>query len=263
MKLIELKCPNCGSTIEIDSASESANCSFCGTSFAVDDEVLHIQYDNAKQAGYDFEKGRQEAINEGANENKKEEKKKKSPLRETLEFLLPIIIALIVAMLLKTFVFANAVVPTGSMLNTIQEGDRVIASRIEYNWSDPERYDIIIFKAPDEVAKGNEKEFYVKRIIGLPGETITIVNGVVYIADASGNTQQARDEFITACTPTGNFGPYVVPEDSYFVMGDNRESSIDSRYWLTTNYVKRDLIIGKVKFRYYPFNTFGKLDNFE
>ncbi len=189
--------------------------------------------------------------------------KKNSPLKETLDFLLPIIIALIVAMLLKTFVFANAVVPTGSMLNTIQEGDRVIASRIEYNWSDPERYDIIIFKAPDEVAKGNEKEFYVKRIIGLPGETITIVNGVVYIADANGNTQQARDEFITACTPTGNFGPYVVPEDSYFVMGDNRESSIDSRYWLTTNYVKRDLIIGKVKFRYYPFNTFGKLDNFE
>jgi len=191
------------------------------------------------------------------------EKKKKSKLKETLDFLLPIIIALIVAMLLKTFIFANAVVPTGSMLNTIHEGDRIIASRIEYTFSDPERYDIIIFKAPDEVAKGNEKEYYVKRIIGLPGETITIVNGVVYVTDTDGNTSQARDEFITACEPTGNFGPYVVPEDSYFVMGDNRESSIDSRYWVTTNYVDRDLIIGKVKFRYYPFNTFGKLDNFE
>ena len=191
------------------------------------------------------------------------EVKKKSKVKETVDFLLPIIIALIIAMLLKTFIFANAVVPTGSMLNTIHEGDRIIASRIEYNFSDPERYDIIIFKAPDEVAKGNEKEYYVKRIIGLPGETITIVNGVVYIADASGNTSQARDEFITACEPTGNFGPYTVPENSYFVMGDNRESSIDSRYWITTNYVKRDLIIGKVKFRYYPFNQFGKLDKFE
>ena len=189
--------------------------------------------------------------------------KPKSKLKETIDFLLPIIIALILAMLLKTFIFANAVVPTGSMLNTIQEGDRIIASRIEYNFNDPERYDIIIFKAPDEVAKGNEKEYYVKRIIGLPGETITIVNGVVYIADENGKTTQARDEFITACSPTGNFGPYVVPENSYFVMGDNRESSIDSRYWISTNYVDRDLIIGKVKFRYYPFNTFGKLDNFE
>jgi len=189
--------------------------------------------------------------------------KKKSKLKDTIDFLSPIIIAVVVALLLKTFIFANAVVPTGSMLNTIQEGDRIIASRIEYKFNDPERYDIIIFKAPDEVAKGNEKEFYVKRIIGLPGETVTIVNGVVYITDANGTTQQARDEFITACNPTGNFGPYTVPEDSYFVMGDNRESSIDSRYWQTTNYVDRDLIIGKVKFRYYPFNTFGKLDNFE
>jgi signal peptidase I len=189
--------------------------------------------------------------------------KKKSKLRETIDFLSPIIIAVILALLLKTFIFANAVVPTGSMLNTIHEGDRIIASRIEYKFNDPERYDIIIFKAPDEVAKGNEKEFYVKRIIGLPGETITIVNGVVYITDTSGTTSQARDEFITACIPTGNFGPYTIPENSYFVMGDNRESSIDSRYWVTTNYVDRDLIIGKVKFRYYPIKNFGKLDNFE
>ena len=201
--------------------------------------------------------------NENITNVNEQAKKQKTKLRETLEFLLPIIIALIVAMLLKTFVFANAVVPTGSMLNTIQEGDRIIASRIEYNFNDPERYDIIIFKAPDEVAKGNDKEYYVKRIIGLPGETITIVNGVVYAADASGKTTQLKDDFITACNPTGNFGPYTVPENSYFVMGDNRESSIDSRYWVTTNYVDRDLIIGKVKFRYYPFNTFGKLDKQE
>ena len=201
--------------------------------------------------------------NENITNVNEQAKKQKSKLRETLEFLLPIIIALIVAMLLKTFIFANAVVPTGSMLNTIQEGDRIIASRIEYNFNDPERYDIIIFKAPDEVAKGNDKEYYVKRIIGLPGETITIVNGVVYAADASGKTTQLKDDFITACNPTGNFGPYTVPENSYFVMGDNRESSIDSRYWVTTNYVDRDLIIGKVKFRYYPFNTFGKLDKQE
>ena len=185
---------------------------------------------------------------------------KKSKGRETFEFILPIVIAFVIAMLLKTFVFANAVVPTGSMLNTIQEGDRIIASRIEYNFHDPERYDIIIFKAPDEVAKGNEKTFYVKRVIGLPGETITIVNGVVYAEDENGKSTQLRDDFITACTPTGNFGPYKVPEDSYFVMGDNRESSVDSRYWVSTNYVHKDLIIGKAKFCYFPFDNIGKFE---
>lgn len=188
---------------------------------------------------------------------KKEAKqqKKKTPLGETLDFCLPIVIAVIVAILLKTFVFANAVVPTGSMLNTIQENDRIIASRIEYNFTDPERYDIIIFKYPDDTTG---KTNYVKRIIGLPGETVQIVNGVVYVTDTDGNTQQLRDDFVTNCVPTGNYGPYTVPEDSYFVMGDNRNSSIDSRFWKTTNYVSRDKIIGKVKFRYYP--SIGKVE---
>lgn len=189
--------------------------------------------------------------------------KKKSAMREILDFCLPIIIALIVAMLLKTFVFANAQVPTGSMLNTIQEGDRIIASRIEYNFHEPERYDIVIFKFPDDVAAHEkdpsvEVEYFVKRIIGLPGETVTIVNGVVYVTDKDGKSEQLKDDFVTACTPTGNYGPYKVPEDSYFVMGDNRESSIDSRFWTTTNYVKKDLFVGKVKFRYYP--SIGKVE---
>lgn len=196
----------------------------------------------------------------GAVATEKKPEQPKSKGREFAEFILPIVIAFAVAMFLKSFIFANAIVPTGSMLNTIQEGDRIIASRIEYNFHDPERYDIIIFKAPDEVAKGNEKTYYVKRIIGLPGETVTVVNGVVYVADKDGNTQQLRDDFVTACTPTGNYGPYEVPEDSYFVMGDNRENSVDSRFWVSTNYVHRDLIIGKAKFCYFPFDDAGKLE---
>ena len=178
---------------------------------------------------------------------KPEEKKKKSVLREILDFFLPIVIALAVAMFLKTFVFANAVVPTGSMLNTIQENDRIIASRITYTFNDPERFDIIIFKYPDD-----ESQYYVKRIIGMPGETVQIVNGVVYVTDENDVTTQVRDDFVTVARPMGNFGPYVVPEDSYFVLGDNRNKSEDSRYWRTTNYVSKDKIVGKVMFRYYP-----------
>ena len=221
-------------------------------------------YEAEKMADEPVEEIEEEEIEEEAEEAEEvSEKKKKSAMREILDFCLPIIIALIVAMVLKTFVFANAQVPTGSMLNTIQEGDRIIASRIEYNFHEPERYDIIIFKFPDDVAAHKEDpsvkvQYYVKRIIGLPGETVTIVNGVVYVTDKDGKSTQLEDDFVTACTPTGNYGPYEVPEDSYFVMGDNRESSVDSRFWSTTNYVDENLIIGKVKFRYYP--SIGKIE---
>ena len=109
-----------------------------------------------------------------------------------------------------------------------------------------------MFHYPD-----NEKEIYVKRIIGLPGETVQIVNGVVYVTKTDGKTIQLDDSFITTGTPYGDFGPYEVPEDSYFMLGDNRNNSKDSRYWKNT-YVKKDKIIGKVKFRYYP--SIGKVE---
>lgn len=174
------------------------------------------------------------------------EKKKKSFFREVIEFVIPIILAVAIALVLKNYVIANAKVPTGSMLNTIQEGDRIIASRLAYLNDDPERYDIIIFKYPDD-----ESQYFVKRVIGLPGETVNIVNGIVYVTKTDGTTIQLDDSFVTNCVPVGNFGPYVVPEDSYFMLGDNRNNSEDSRYW-ENKYVKKDKIIGKVLFRYYP-----------
>ena len=184
-----------------------------------------------------------------------EEQAKKSKLREFLEFIAPIVIAMIIAMVLKHFVFANAVIPTGSMLDTIQQGDRVIASRLAYTLNDPERFDIAIFKYPD-----NEKEYFVKRVIGLPGEKVDILNGTVYITGADGKTLELRDDFVSDENQDNYSGSFVVPEDCYFVMGDNRDNSVDSRYWVTTNYVSRDKFIGKVMFRYYPFKTAGKLE---
>lgn len=184
-----------------------------------------------------------------------EEQAKKSKLREFLEFIAPIVIAMIIAMVLKHCVFANAVIPTGSMLDTIQQGDRVIASRLAYTFDDPERFDIAIFKYPD-----NEKEYFVKRVIGLPGEKVDILNGTVYITGADGKTLELRDDFVSDENKDNYCGSFVVPEDCYFVMGDNRDNSVDSRYWVTTNYVSRDKFIGKVMFRYYPFKTAGKLE---
>lgn len=175
-----------------------------------------------------------------------EEKQKKSKLREAISFMTPIVVALIIAIFLKTCIFANIVIPTGSMLNTIQEGDRIIASRLAYINDEPQRYDIIIFKYPDD-----ETQLFAKRIIALPGETIEVKNGIVYITDKNGNKSTARTDFITNCIPTGNFGPYTVPLGNYFVMGDNRNDSWDSRYW-DNKTVKKGKIIGKVKFRYFP-----------
>ncbi len=175
-----------------------------------------------------------------------EEKQKKSKLREAISFMTPIVVALIIAIFLKTCIFANIVIPTGSMLNTIQEGDRIIASRLAYINDEPQRYDIIIFRYPDD-----ETQLFAKRIIALPGETIEVKNGIVYITDKNGNKSTARTDFITNCIPTGNFGPYTVPLGSYFVMGDNRNDSWDSRYW-DNKTVKKGKIIGKVKFRYFP-----------
>ena len=229
-------------------------CKYCGEDSVIKEEERYICKNcGAVAVAAENAETPEEPENEGDNE---EEKPKKSPMRDVLEFCIPIVLALIIAMLLKTFVFANAQVPTGSMLNTIQLEDRIIASRLEYRFHDPERGDIIIFQAPDDVEdhkldRSVEIRYFVKRIIGLPGETVTIVNGVVYIEKTDGTTLQLDEPYITACIPEGDYGPYEVPENHYFVMGDNRNGSSDAREWRNT-YLDRELIIGKVKFRYLP-----------
>ena len=188
------------------------------------------------------------------NKQDSKEEEEKSPLKDTIDFLAPIVIAVVIAILLKTFVFANAVVPTGSMLDTIQFKDRVIASRLAYINDDPERGDILIFINPDydeDLPQGNGNEkYYVKRVIGLPGETVEIVNGVTYITDSEGKQYQLDESSYLREEQIGDFGPYEVPEGCYFMMGDNRNASLDARYW-QNKFVTKDNIIGKVKFRYY------------
>ena len=177
-----------------------------------------------------------------------EEETQKSKLREFLEFIAPIVIALVVAMILKYCIFANAVIPTGSMLETIQKGDRVIASRLEYKFNDPERFDIAIFKYPDD-----ESQLFVKRIIGLPGETVQVKDGAVYI------NGELLDENYGA-EPMNNAGiaaePITLGEDEYFVLGDNRNHSSDSRE-PSVGVLTRSQLIGRAWVRIYPFNKIG------
>ena len=112
-----------------------------------------------------------------------------------------------------------------------------------YDVSEPKRYDIIIFKFPDDETSAP----FVKRIIGLPNEKVEIKNGKVYINDSSVSLD---DSFINEKT-TGNYGPFFVPNNSYFVLGDNRNHSFDSRNWVN-KYVAKDKILGKVVLEYFP-----------
>lgn len=153
-----------------------------------------------------------------------------------------IIISMLIAFVLNKFVIANAFIPSGSMESTIMTGDRVIGLRLSYLLSSPKRGDIVIFKFPDD-----ESKLYIKRIIGLPGDKVEIRDGLVYINDSS----EPLDEPYLSVTPRGNFGPYQVPEDSYFMLGDNRNVSKDSRYWENT-FVSSEKIIAKAYLRYYP-----------
>lgn len=161
---------------------------------------------------------------------------------ELISWMKTIILAVAIALFIDFVVIVNATVPTGSMKNTIMEGDRVVAFRFSYLLSDPQRGDVVIFDYPD--APEGETILYVKRVIGEPGDTVEVSGGKVYI-----NGEPLEENYLLG-DMVGEFGPYEVPEGSYFMMGDNRNDSLDSRYW-SNKYVEKDEILGRVIFKYY------------
>ncbi len=177
------------------------------------------------------------------------ERKEKSLIREILEYVGMIGAVVVIAFLLETFIVINARIPSASMENTIMTSDRIFGNRLAYINDDPKRYDIVIFKYPDD-----ESQLFIKRVIGLPGETVEIIDGKVYI----NNSDEPLDDSFCPETPEGDFGPYVVPEGSYFMLGDNRNHSRDSRYWDNT-FVSKDAILGKTIFRYWPITEIGTI----
>lgn len=159
--------------------------------------------------------------------------------KEVFEWIAVIIFAILFSFMLHTFVIVNATVPTSSMENTIMAGDRVIGSKLYYLRHDPQRGEIIMFDFPDDPTI-----LYIKRVIGLPGDHIEITGGVVYV------NGEALDEPYLNVVTEGEWGPYDVPEGCYFMLGDNRNDSADSRYWKNT-YLTRDGIVGKAVLKYW------------
>ena len=167
---------------------------------------------------------------------------KNSIWKELWEYIKMIIFVVVVVLIVNNFLLINARVPSESMEKTIMTGDRFFGNRLAYLFDDPERFDIVVFKYPDD-----ESQLFVKRVIGLPGETVEIKDGKVYI----NGSETPLDDSFTPKTPTGDYGPYVVPDGSYFMLGDNRNHSGDSRFWKQP-YVEKEKIVGKAIFRYFP-----------
>ena len=166
--------------------------------------------------------------------------KKTSIAKELWEYVKMIIFVVVFVLVVNNFLIINAKIPSESMENTIMTGDRIFGNRLAYLLGDPERYDIVIFRYPDD-----ESQLFIKRVIGLPGETVEIIDGKVYI-DGS---ETPLDDSFTPETPTGNYGPYTVPEGCYFMLGDNRNNSRDSRFWQNP-YVEEDS--GKSRAEIFP-----------
>ena len=179
------------------------------------------------------------------NASDKKEKEKVDPKKEFFSWVRIFVVAIALALCINNFLIINANVPSGSMENTIMTGSRMIGLRTAYWFKEPQRGEIIIFKYPDD-----ESQNFVKRVIGIPGDVIQISNGHVYV-----NGEQLEENYLRE--PMNNDGEeltYVVPADSYFMLGDNRNNSKDSRYW-TNTFVSKDKIIAKVSFRYFNVRT--------
>ena len=158
-----------------------------------------------------------------------------------LDWIKAIFIAIIAVLLLRSFVLTTSIVEGDSMSPALEDGEKIVFNKLVYMLSEPKRGDIVIIQHSDKN--------YVKRIIGLPGETIEVFNHELYINEEKyGNT--FVDEYNEKLT--ADFGPHHIPHDSYFVIGDNRAISLDSRNGL--GYIKKSEVIGKSEFIIYPLD---------
>ena len=172
----------------------------------------------------------------------------KSTARFLLELLEIVLIAFALSWVLRTYVVEARKIPTGSMLPTIQLDDRVIVDKFFFKHLDHISFgDIIVFHPP---AKAHATEDFIKRVVGLPGDTLEVRNHTTYV-----NGQPLYEPYVSDKSKN-DFGPVVVPTGSVFVMGDNRNNSDDSRVW---GFLPIENITGRSLFRYWPLNHIGAL----
>jgi signal peptidase I len=187
--------------------------------------------------------------------------KNKSVLRDWVE---SIIIAFLLAMVIRTFVVQAFKIPTGSMRMTLQEGDLILVNKFIYGVKlpftnfyfpalrEPKRGDVMVFVYPED-----KKKDFIKRLVGLPGETVEIKGGSIYINDKPADDPIFKQIYYYN---RGDFSAegqkIMVPKDSYFVLGDNSVSSKDSRYW---GFVPKENLLGQALVIYWPLHRIRKI----
>ncbi len=192
------------------------------------------------------------------------------------EYGMLIVIAILLASFVRAFIGQAYWIPSESMVPTLKVGDRVIVSRISYKIGDPDRGDIVVFQNPGFIDRGRrdpisrigrnafellgigqpKEKYYIKRAIGLPGDKLSIHDNAVYI-----NGIKLREPWLQKDVSTADNGEFggkeiTIPKDQYFMMGDNRDYSADSRVF---GLVKRSAMVGRAFVRVYPFGRFGGL----
>lgn len=161
-------------------------------------------------------------------------------------------LSVVLALGIRTFVAEARYIPSESMLPTLEVNDRLIVEKVSYHFQGPNRGDIIVFQPTDQLKQQNPslKDAFIKRVIGLPGETVEVMNGRVYI-----NNKPISESYIES-PPDYQWGPEVVPPNAYLVLGDNRNNSYDSHFW---GYVPKQNIIGRAVVRFWPPARVGEI----
>ena len=172
----------------------------------------------------------------------------KGIVKELFGWIVFIVVVVVASYLIVTFVGQRTEVSGSSMETTLSSGDQLIVDKISYRFRDPKRYDIVVFPYRYE-----ESTYYIKRIIGLPGETVQIVDGMVYI-NGSPLNEHYGNEVIE--DPGSAAEPITLGDDEYFVLGDNRNNSQDSRA-SNVGLIHRDELLGRAWVRIWPFDQFG------
>lgn len=168
-----------------------------------------------------------------------------------VELLKTVGMAGVLAIGIRTFVAEARYIPSASMQPTLDINDRLIIEKITYRLRKPERGDVVVFSPTETLRQQNFKDAFIKRVIGLPGEEVEVRGGRVIV-----NGQSLREKYIEE-KPEYDYGPVVVPEGQYLVLGDNRNNSYDSHYW---GFVPRENLIGRAAVRFWPPDRLGALD---